>query len=160
MARAGEIIREFDTLGVGQVNLAGTQSLTNDVETVIQYNTIIRNNPDMWDETNFRFIIPPGMSGLYSLAAGISFNPNATGHRWLRLNVNSDRIIQSLTAASQSGVTRLNVGTQTFLQEGDTIQGVAEQTSGGALSIAGNTSGISFIEVNFIRQMTFGIDND
>lgn len=160
MARAGEIIREFDSLGVCQVNLAGTQSLTNDVETVVQYNTIIRNNPDMWDETNFRFVITPGMSGLYSLAAGISFNPSTVGHRWLRINIDGDRRIQYLTAASQSGVTRLNVGTQALLSEGDTVQAVVEQTSGGALSIAGNSTGISFLSINFIRQMTWGVDND
>lgn len=160
MARAGEIIREFNTLGVGQVNLAGTQSIPNTTETVVQYNTINRNNPDMWDETNFQFIIPPGMSGLYSIAAGISFNPSATGYRWLRVNVNSERRIQYLTAASQSGVTRLNVGCQALLNEGDTIQAIVAQTSGGALSIAGQATAISFMGINFIRQMTWGVDND
>lgn len=132
----------LDTAGrVPQVRAYSSvnQSLANGIDTPILLNS------ERWDVGGFhstasntsRFTVPAGLGGLYVMGNRLRFASNATGYRYAFLRHNGTDIFDIGAANALNGLyTPVGVGgTQWRLADGEYIETLGGQSSGGALNV-------------------------
>lgn len=83
-----------------------------------------------------RITIPTGGGGIYHIGASVRFASNSTGARVVRIRRNGSGYIGVQEAdASATGDHRMSLACDYFLFEGDYIEVMAFQSSGGVLSV-------------------------
>lgn len=118
---------------------ATTQSLTNNTETAVLFNTEDYDVGAMHDTASntSRFTVPTGGDGLYLLTGTVDFIASATGIRYLRWRKNGATAISGTMSqpGNASYNTQLVHTVVAALVAGDYVELVAYQDSGGALNI-------------------------
>lgn len=117
-----------------------TQSLTNNTETAVVFNTEDYDVGAMHDtgSNTSRFTVPTGGDGLYLLTAAIHFSANATGRRYARWQKNGSNAIGTwslISANSVGGGTTCVLALIWPLVATEYVEVMAYQDSGGALNI-------------------------
>lgn len=84
-----------------------------------------------------RLTVPSGWGGIYHLGASVRFEANATGQRWVALRVSGTlRIAISGSTQAAAGLAEsLSVACDWQLGEGDYVEMIVYQTSGGLLDV-------------------------
>jgi hypothetical protein len=119
-----------------------TQSLTSGSATALNMNSerydTDEGHSTSTDTSRYTVSVP----GVYQLGAAVEFAANATGDRRLALRLNGSTIIaEQATRATASGVTRVAVARTWRLADGDYVEAVATQDSGGSLNTGNATAG-------------------
>lgn len=123
-----------------RVYLTAAESITNNTQTVPGWDNDIFDRFNLWNPSvPGRFTIPGGLGGLYHVGYTVAWPPNATGVRsaWLRKNGDGNhRTAQQHIAGSVD----LVFGNSTIWQlvDGDYVEAVVYQTSGGNLNLVGD----------------------
>jgi hypothetical protein len=151
MPLAGQIIRAQDFTGEARVTLIGDQSIGNNSNTTVQFNTVEFDDSGFWNAAAFRFEIPAGMGGLYSIQTNVCFASNSTGNRSCNLVVTGARVGTVWMAPNPTNVTRLFCAATVPLVAGDTVLTQAFQTSGGSLNVTGSSTNNTFLSIARIR---------
>lgn len=149
MPLAGQKIRAIDFSGQAKVSLAGSQSISSSANTKVQFDTVEFDDHGFWDSGNFRFVIPSGFAGLYSIELIICFAGNSTGSRAANIEQGGERKAGTWQPNNGTSDTRMDVSTDLVLGVGDFIEGVAFQTSGAALDVLG--TGTNRTHLSIIR---------
>lgn len=114
-------------------------SVANTTNTVLTFDTETYDSGGMHSTSSNtgRITVPTGGSGWYVITGGAEFAANATGQRDLTIRLNGSLVIGAARATSASGsvATRLMCTTQYPLSDGDYVELLAYQTSGGALNV-------------------------
>lgn len=117
-------------------------STTSGVDKVLSFNTERWDNGKVHDTSVAERLRAP-MAGLYAIGAHVMFTSNATGYRQVVLRLNGTTNIAADTRPAANGQdTNVTVTTQYELAQGDYVEVLARQTSGGALNVraVGNLS--------------------
>lgn len=120
---------------------SAAQSIPTATDTVLAFDTEVFDT-DLFHDTvtnNSRITIPTGKGGKYSFEAGVAWQGNATGERYIYIRKNSGEKVLGMTRVGTNPV----AAAQTFTQcvgidnanPGDYYDVVVNQTSGGALNI-------------------------
>jgi len=117
----------------------GNQSLSNDISTKLQFNTIDYDTDSAFDTTNYRFIVPSGKSGKYYFESYISIpgiDSGEFGQNWIKLNdtTNINIIREHMSGSNQ--FYRQITSTTLNLNVGDFVEAYAYQNSGGSQTAA------------------------
>lgn len=96
------------------------------------------------------------VAGWYEVTVGVSWASSGTGIRSVGVGVNSTTPIAASIESMYPGTAGYDPVCQTtytvFLNVGDYVQGLVEQTSGAALSTNQSASGASFLAVRWVHQ--------
>jgi len=132
-------LRATDKTPRAVVTRAATQSIPNNALTVITWDTIVIN-----DYTTPLFslgaptVITLTEPGFYSVSAHVSFDPNASGYRQIRIEFSGTPVTaQSLNNLGASVGIDLNIGANVYTSTSiNTIRVTVFQNSGGSLNTA------------------------
>lgn len=131
-----------------------TQSISNNTLTALTFNN------ELFDTDGFhststntsRLTVPSGKAGYYQIYGTTIFDTNATGKRYLNINKNGSLLFSGgeLLASSTLYISSI-VGITANLAEGDYIEFIAYQNSGGALNIyTGAANGYTAFGMTFL----------
>jgi len=123
-------------VGCSLADTNATQSITNNVQAVITWNT------ENFDTNGFhstvsntgRITIPSGYAGKYLFTSSGFFDSNATGSRRMGMLLNGSNIRFSQAPATTAGSSGVTITTILNLSVGDYVEVAAFQNSGGALN--------------------------
>lgn len=124
------------TFSGAQVIGNGTQSLTNNTDTAIDFDGTEDYDTDAYHDagTPTRLTVPS--TGYYAFGGSLEFAANTTGYRDIKIRVNGTSVkFRTKAPAAQSGGHPMTISGQLALTAGDYIEFVAAQTSGGALNV-------------------------
>jgi hypothetical protein len=131
---------------VARIRNSAAQSLTNNLDTKLVFNTASSTpasdsyDPNGWfNDANDSIDI--GQDGFYCITANVAFATNATGRRAVTLVLNGVGISSVVLSASSSSGTNLVSTTNMYLFSGDQITVNGFQNSGGALNTVATASG-------------------
>jgi hypothetical protein len=114
-----------------------TQSLNNNTETTITFDTTARDAEGMRVSGDDTQLACTRDGGLYRATALVQFATNSTGYRELRIRLNSSgTLVRMLVASSGASVQSVvQATTTTAMEVGDELEVRGRQTSGGALNV-------------------------
>jgi len=134
-----------------------TQSIANSTQTALTWNVETNDSNGFHDNVtnNSRVTIPTGYAGRYLLMATLNWDQsNGTGNRYIRFGKNGTAVSETAIGLGAGGVpsaTVIMTYTDIFnLAVGDYVEVFASQTSGGALSVNGNASGVGISNFNVV----------
>jgi hypothetical protein len=146
------IVRASNSTGYAAVYREQSQSIPNNADTQVQFDLVEFDEFGFYDAVNFRFVIPAGMGGLYSIASTVDFFAHATGRRAHHIESSIGRLASQQLDADASGSSgQFNVWVDELLEPGDTIHAEVFQNSGGALDITSFTTGSQIIRMSISR---------
>lgn len=119
-----------------------TFSLTNGSFTTIDFNGETYDTHGFHTGTSSEIVVPAGMSGIYLLNAGVSFNVSGTGMRVVAIQKNGSDITSVSVGDSGGGFFSMGLNTSTPIDadDGDVFIVRAYQNSGGALTALATTT--------------------
>lgn len=113
-------------------SMSTTQSFSTGAWTAITTNTTDKSVGSITDSSN-KFVVP--VDGYYSISGGLIWASNATGRRFIGVEVNGTVEFATEAGGLQSAPMYQGIsGYVAFLTAGQTLCVVAQQTSGGSLS--------------------------
>lgn len=111
------------------------QSLLNDTETALAFNTETTDTEAMHDTATNNNRITIVTAGLYELRCGVWYESNATGYRQVRIRKNGATYLGTINIPATSGnVTAIAFPCRARLSAADYVEALGRQTSGGALN--------------------------
>jgi len=132
-----------------------TQSLTSGTYTAISFNVETNDSDGFHDNTtnNSRVTIPAGKAGRYLLIATLNYDQsNGVGGRYVGFAVNGTLVTDTAIGLGTGGVPAatifLTYSAIINLSVADYVECYGKQTSGGALSVIGNASGVGITNFN------------
>jgi len=132
-----------------------TQSLANNTYTAISFNVETNDSSGFHDNTtnNSRVTIPSGKAGRYLLIATLNYDQsNGVGGRYVGFAVNGTLVTDTAIGLGAGGVPAatlvLTYSAIINLSVADYVECYGKQTSGGALSVIGNASGVGITNFN------------
>lgn len=123
--------------GTVEAHVTGTQSISNATATAVSFNTTATDPADYWDVgTPTKLIVPAGYGGWHQLVANVEFAPNSTSWRRVYFRINGTDIYGVVNYnAATTGDTNVLATHSLELADGDEIEVMVEQNSGGSLNI-------------------------
>lgn len=122
---------------------SAAQSIANNTNTALTFNSEYWDNGGMHSTAvnTSRITIPASSGGKYWIGGNAEFVANATGTRWIGLQLNGSSFIARKQIPSNSGSydTGLFVATMQSLSAGDYVELIVYQNSGGALNVTNAT---------------------
>lgn len=112
-----------------------TQSIPNTTVTAISFDSVVEDTSGMWNALTPDQIVC-NLAGWYSLGGVARFDPNATGYRNVRIQINGVNTAIIQTPAVSGDGTILSIHTEYKLAVGDVVKFLAQQNSGGALNVS------------------------
>ncbi len=132
-----------------------TQSIANNTYTAVSFNVETEDSNGFHDNTtnNSRITVPTGYAGRYLLIATINWDQsNGVGGRYIGFAKNGTLVSDTAIGLGAGGVPAatlfLTYSLIINLAVGDYVETYAKQTSGGALSVIGNASGVGITNFN------------
>jgi len=132
-----------------------TQSLANNTYTAISFNVETNDSDGFHDNTtnNSRVTIPAGKAGRYLLITTLNYDQsNGVGGRYVGFATNGTLVTDTAIGLGAGGVPAatlfLTYSAIINLSVGDYVEVYGKQTSGGALSVIGNASGVGITNFN------------
>jgi hypothetical protein len=111
------------------------QSYTNSTVAVVEFGTAT-DDDDGWQTNSTTFTVPAGKAGKYLIKCGMGWQSNANGSRFLNILKNGGITPTSIVRMSPGCLQCYNASsTVVFLDESDTVQCNAQQTSGTTLTM-------------------------
>lgn len=97
--------------------------------------------PGIYDDTTYRWTIPAGLSGIWTIAGVVRWDNNSTGHRTVSVLLNGTTIIYSyrMPTSSVTGDLSLPVVLTWPFSEGEYFEVQVNQNSGGNLNLVGGS---------------------
>ncbi len=130
--------------GVWAGNATGIQTLSNNTETVLTFDSE-RFDTDNYHSTTTntsRLTVPSGKAGYYLITANAAWNLNATGERYLGIRRNGTSIHYGPSVPGSSSIYVSSQLTAIWnLSVGDYIEFFGYQNSGGNLAVNNNLNG-------------------
>lgn len=135
---------DYPYIGARAYKNSGAQSINNATATAISLDAETNDSDAFHNNAtnNSRLTVPTGKAGLYAISGVVQFASNAAGYRQLQIQLNGATILSSFVVAPTTTVTSVLGETKYYLNDGDYIELLAYQNSGGALNVnagAGNT---------------------
>lgn len=118
----------------------GSQTIANNTATAVQFNHHDFDTDGYHDDVtdNDKVVVPAGQGGLpFDIEAAVAFDENATGQRLTYVLLNGTDILVPVSEPNPgaSFVPHLVLSTTRILQEGDELQLIVYQNSGGDLDV-------------------------
>jgi hypothetical protein len=108
-----------------------SQSISSGSDTVVEFQTILTDNAEMWDEDAFAFVIPK--DGIYRISAQVTWESFlGAAQRILYLKKNGDVMLQNTEKLAATEEKSQSIDALYLLTQGDIIQLTCKQESGGS----------------------------
>jgi hypothetical protein len=117
---------------------ASAQSTTSGTGLALLFDTEVVDDGGLHSTSSntSRITIPSDGGGFYVINGNVEFASNATGHRQLAVRLNGSTTIANVRIPAVNGaVTIVSISTMYSLADGDYIELLALQSSGGALNV-------------------------
>ncbi len=129
------LARVFGSLPWARVTHSTTQTLSNNTDTALAFNTDIADTDTIHDTSTNNERLTCKTAGVYAITTNVGFASNATGVRALTIYKNGTDIIGALQVQAVNGSpTRLALTTVIALAVNDYVEAHVNQTSGGNLN--------------------------
>jgi hypothetical protein len=132
-----------------------TQSISNNTYTAVSFNVETNDSNGFHDNAtnNSRVTVPTGYAGRYLLISTLNWDQsNGVGGRYIGFAQNGTLVTDTAIGLGAGGVPAatlfLTYTAIINLAVGDYVEVYAKQTSGGALSVIGNASGVGITNFN------------
>lgn len=132
---------KLGTVPAARVTSTANQTVSNNSIALIQFDDELFDTADMHDNATNNTVVTAPIDGIYLISAGVRWDANSTGSRFLSINVSSTGRVQQVWSTPNTQESDHAVTTAFRLSANDEVTLEVYQDSGGDLDVLGPPEG-------------------